>query len=179
MPISIDWATRVIYVPQSYLAVVSARDYSLDLNQFRLDLRALEWSDTFGWASDPTHRHIQPITLAGVTYGRTVEIVNGYTVEFQQAAQPYRVSVLGGNHNISDVQVINTVSLVIGNSAGLVQVAAGGGGGSAPTPAQNAAAVWAHSQRTLTGVVPANVMQVNNVPVAGTGVAGVDPWRPA
>lgn len=49
------------------------------------------------------------------------------------------------------------------------------GGGSGLTAAQ----VWAYVSRTLTGTVPANVKQVNDVTIAGSGVPGSDPWRPA
>ena len=42
-----------------------------------------------------------------------------------------------------------------------------------------AAAVWAYAGRTLTGMAECNVKQVNDVPLAGAGVPGADPWRPA
>lgn len=52
------------------------------------------------------------------------------------------------------------------------EVATGGG-------SLTAAQVWAYVNRTLTGTVPANVKQVNDVAIAGTGQPGSDPWRPA
>lgn len=54
-----------------------------------------------------------------------------------------------------------------------------GASGGGATAEQIAAAVWAYVNRTLTGTVPANVKQVNDVPLAGTGQPGSDPWRPA
>ena len=42
-----------------------------------------------------------------------------------------------------------------------------------------AAAVWAYATRSLTVTAEVNVKQVNDVPLAGSGVPGSDPWRPA
>jgi hypothetical protein len=40
MAISIDWGTKVIFVPQADLTFVSGTLYSLDVDQFRKDLNA-------------------------------------------------------------------------------------------------------------------------------------------
>lgn len=124
--ISINWLTQVIYVPQSYLTSLGGGNYELDVNQFRLDLKDIEDSET-GQVHLATHRHNTTVTLSGVTYARTVEIINGYTIEFEDTGTSYRVQCTGANHNIADVQVVNRVSLLIGNSAGLIQVASGSG----------------------------------------------------
>lgn len=117
--ISIDWATKVISVPQSYLTLVSGMAYSMDVNQFRLDLKDLEDSEE-GMNFDYTHNHNTAVTLSGTTYARTLEIVNGYTVTFEDTGSPYVVAFVGANHNIADVTNFDMVSLVIGNSAGLI-----------------------------------------------------------
>ena len=78
-------------------------------------------------ASRRTHNHSTATTLSGATYARQVEVINGYTVEFQSTGTPYQVTCVGANHNIGDVKVVNDVSLVIGNSAGLIQVTNGSG----------------------------------------------------
>ena len=100
--------------------------YELDVNQFRLDLKAIEASEE-GIPFVDTHRHNTEVSLAGITLARTVEIINGYTVTFESTGSPYRVKCVGANHNISDVQNLNEVSLIIGNTAGLMRVSVGSG----------------------------------------------------
>jgi hypothetical protein len=131
VPISVNWATKVISVPQSYLTLVSGNLYELDTDQFRKDLKALE-AAADGMAFEDTHRHSAATTLGGVTYARQIEIINGYTVTFGDGQ--YRVRFVGSNNNISDVTNLNQVSLLPQNSAGLIAV-------SVPTAAQIAAAV--------------------------------------
>ncbi len=127
MAISIAWSSKIITIPQADLTLVSGSGYSLDVDVFRLALRALEYSEA-GQVFLATHNHNTATELAGVTYARTVEIINGYTILFEDVGTPYTVVCVGANHNISDVKVVNQVSLIIGNSAGLIQVAGGGGG---------------------------------------------------
>lgn len=124
--ITIDWPNKIIFVPLSYLSLVSPGIYELDVSQFRLDLVALQ-SDATGIAYDPTHDHITELTLSGTTYVRAVKIINGYQVEFESGS--YSVKCTGANHNIGDVKVVNPVSLIINNSAGSTVVYVGGGGG--------------------------------------------------
>jgi len=120
--ISINWATRVIYVPQSYMTNLGGGIYELNVNQFRLDLKDIEDSED-GINFPVTHSHNTTVVLSGVTYARTFEIINDYTVEFQDGN--YTVKCTGANHNIGDVKVVNQVSLLIGNSAGLIEAGAG------------------------------------------------------
>jgi hypothetical protein len=124
MAISIDWATQIITVPQSYLTHISGALYELDVDQLRLDLKDIEDSEE-GMAFPDTHRHNTAVTLSGVTYARTVEIINGYTVTFENGN--YSVRCVGANHNIGDVKNVNSVSLIIGNAAGLISVSSGSG----------------------------------------------------
>lgn len=122
MAISVTWATRVIFVPKADLTPVSGSLFELDLNAFRLALKDLEDSPA-GMPNPDTHRHNTEVTLGGVTYARTIEIINGYTVEFEDDGTPdghYTVRCVGANHNLSDVKVLNSVSLIIGNAAGLI-----------------------------------------------------------
>jgi len=44
---------------------------------------------------------------------------------FQDVGSPYTVRCVGANHNIADVKTVNQVSLIIGNSAGLIVVETG------------------------------------------------------
>lgn len=119
--ISVNWDTGVVNVPQSYLTFVSGTLYSLDTDRFRLDLKALEASEA-GMPFLDTHQHNTEITIAGVTYARFVEMINSYTVEFEDGQ--YAVRLDGSNNNIFDEGVIvrNQVSVISTNSAGLVRV---------------------------------------------------------
>jgi hypothetical protein len=119
MAISITWGTKVINVPKADLTLIQASPEvrELDLDWFRLQLKDLE-DDPEGMPFVDTHRHNTEVTLSGLTYARIVEIINGYTVEFEDGQ--YTVNCVGANHNISDVKVANQVSLIVNNAAGLI-----------------------------------------------------------
>lgn len=121
---TINWATKVITVPQSDLSYISGTLYELDVDAFRLDLKDIEDSEE-GAPFDDTHSHNTEVTLSGVTYARTFEIINGYTVTFEDGQ--YTVRCVGANHNLADVKNANQVSLIIGNTAGLQVVTQGSG----------------------------------------------------
>lgn len=119
--ITVTGPTGVIFVPQSYLTLVSGTLYTMDTNQFRLDLKAWEASpDGMPWLR--TNQHNTEVTVAGVTYARTIEIINGYSVEFEDGQ--YTVRLEGSNNNIFDVEglvlVQNQVQVIPTNSAGLI-----------------------------------------------------------
>lgn len=120
MAISVDWAAKVISVPQADLTFISGTLYELDTDQFRLDLKALEASEE-GMPELDTHQHSTEVSVAGVTYARFVEIINGYTVEFEDGQ--YAVRLVGSNNNIFDEGIIvrNQVSIISTNSAGLIR----------------------------------------------------------
>lgn len=144
MAISINWGTKVISVPQSYITPISGVRYSLDVNQFRLDLKDLEDSEE-GMPFDKTHNHNTTVTVGGVTLARVVEIINGYTISFEDTGTPYMVRLDGANNNILDVtNIIANVNVASTNSAGLIEVDTGGGGGG-PTAGEIADAVWEES----------------------------------
>lgn len=143
MAVTINWQTRVISIPQADLTYLGGVLYELDVDALRLTLKDLE-DDTDGMVFPRTHNHNTEVVLAGVTFARTVEIINGYTVQFEDGQ--YTVRCVGANHNIADVKVANQVSLIIGNSAGLIVTAGGGAGASA-------AEVWAYGNRALTDKV--------------------------
>lgn len=124
MAISVDWPSGVISIPQSYLTALGGSSYKLDVDQLRLDLLALQ-DDEQGIVWPDTHTHNTSVTLSGVTYARFVEFTNGYTIDFEDGT--YQVSCINANHNIADVKVVDNVSLIVGNSAGLIQVTSGSG----------------------------------------------------
>lgn len=135
--ISIDPSTYVITVPQADLTHISGALYELDVDWFRLQLK--DWEDSeIGMSMPDTHRHNTSVALSGVTYARIVEVLAPYTVTFEYLGTPYTVRCVGANHNLADVKNVNPVSLIVGNSAGLIEVPTGAG----PTPAQIADAVW-------------------------------------
>ena len=122
MAITIDWTTKVISVPQADLTLISGTLYELDTDWFRLQLKDIE--DGEGMPFPDTHRHNTEVTVAGTTYARTIEIINGYSVEFEDGQ--YSVRLVGSNNNIFDVEngilVQNQVQVIPTNSAGLIVV---------------------------------------------------------
>jgi hypothetical protein len=126
MAITINWGTQVISIPQSDLTNLGGGRFELNIDWFRLQLKALEESED-GIMFPDTHRHNTEVTLSGTTYARSVEIINGYTVEFEPTMSPYTVVCVGANHNIGDVKTVNHVSLIIGNAAGLIVNTVGSG----------------------------------------------------
>jgi hypothetical protein len=160
MAVSINYLTKVINVPKPFMTLVTPTLYELDVNALRLALKDLE-DDPDGMFAVDTHRHNTAVSLSGVTYARIFEVINGYTVEFEDGQ--YAVKCVGANHNLADVKVLNQVSLIIGNSAGLVEVGTGGSG-SSPTAAQVASAVWSQA---LEGLTAEEMMRIMLAALAG------------
>lgn len=121
MALTINYDTKVIEVPQADLTLVSGTLYELDTNQFRKDVMAILDDETHIWM-DNAFIHNTEVTVAGTTFARTVEFVNGYSVEFEDGS--YSVRLAGSNNNIFDVEngilVQNTVQVIAQNSAGLI-----------------------------------------------------------
>lgn len=119
MAISVDPLTDIIYVPKADLTLIQASPEvrELDLDWFRLEL--LDWEDEEENIYRPkTHTHNTEVTLAGLTYARIIEILDPYTIEFENGT--YTINCVGANHNISDKKVANSVSLIVNNAAGLI-----------------------------------------------------------
>jgi FlaG/FlaF family flagellin (archaellin) len=120
MAITIDWGTRVIYVPKADTVLVQASPSEireLDVDVLRLRLKDLE-DDDAGIPFPTTHVHNPPVSIGGVTLARVIELINGYTITFEDGI--YIVNIAGGNSNIADVTNLNSVSIRTANSAGLV-----------------------------------------------------------
>lgn len=145
MPVTIDPATSIITIPDTFLTYVAGPVgvgglYELDVDELRNALNAIAASEE-GIPYPDTHIHKGETLLSGVPYARSVEIINGYTVEFSEDSfDHYAVRCVGANHNIADVKIINTISLIIGNAAGLIKADAGSG--TAPTTGE----IWADPQ---------------------------------
>lgn len=124
MALSVTWATKTINVLQADLTFLGGGVYELDTDQFRKDLNALQ-AGVDGIVFETTHEHTAPKTLAGTTFARFIEIINGYVIDFEDGQ--YQVNLVGSNNNILDVKTVNQVSLAVQNSAGLIQVSTGSG----------------------------------------------------
>lgn len=125
MAITINWGTRVINIPQADLTLVSAGIYELDLNEFRLTLKDLEDSED-GMNFPITHNHFTQVALGNLVLARVMELINGYTVTFENGS--YMVNLVGGvNSNVLDKVNFNSVSVRAQNSAGLQVVSVGSG----------------------------------------------------
>lgn len=124
MAITIDYSDSVtpqyvINVPRADMTLVQSTPTEirqLNINAFRTELNDL-MDDEIGMHFPTNHVHTAPLTVAGVTLARVVEILDPYVVEFEDGQ--YNVNIVGGNSNISDVTVKNQVGVNTANSAGL------------------------------------------------------------
>ena len=135
MALSIDRLTNIIFIPRADMTLVQSSPTEireLDIDAFRLELKDIE-DDPFGIGYTDTHRHVQPITVGGVTLARVIEILSPYSITFEDGQ--YQVNIVGGNSNVSDVTNLNQVGLRSSNSVGLQIVNTGSG----LTAAQDAA----------------------------------------
>jgi len=119
MATTINFSTKVISVLRADMTLIQSTPTEirqLSINQFRLDLRDLE--DGFaGIAFDDTHLRNPSVTVGGVVLASVVEMINNYTVTFEDGQ--YAVNLAGANSNIADVVNVNQVSVRSANSAGL------------------------------------------------------------
>lgn len=130
MALSLNPATKVISIPKADLTLVTGTLYELDTNQFRLDVGALLDDEDYVWMPY-AFSHNTEVTVAGTTFARIIEFINGYSIEFEDGQ--YSVRLAGSNNNIFDVEngilVQNQVQVIAQNSAGLIVGDAGSGAG--------------------------------------------------
>ena len=120
MAISVDPETLIITVPKADLTPLGGELYSLDVDDLRFWLK--DWEDgEWGIHMIDTHRHFPEVTLGGVTLARVVEVINDYTITFENGQ--YGIALTGANNNVSDVTNVNSVSIRSNNSAGLTSQA--------------------------------------------------------
>jgi hypothetical protein len=120
MAITIDWLTKIISVPRADMTLIQSTPTEireLDLNWFRLELKDIEDSED-GMSFLDTHRHNTEVTLGTLTFARVIELINGYTVTFEDGQ--YAVNLVGANSNVGDNANVNQVSIRSNNSAGLI-----------------------------------------------------------
>ncbi len=120
MAYSVNWLTKLITIPQSDLLLLSPGIYQLDLGEFHKEIRRLEWEFNEGLLWEEILSYNPVVVLGGISYAPGIEVINGYTVEFQNGA--YAVNLAGANSNVADVSVVNNVSIRPQNSAGLINL---------------------------------------------------------
>lgn len=130
MAIAVDWPNKAITINQSDCTLVSGTFYTLDVSTVVWPaLIALE-DDEDGIVWPDTLINTSPLTIAGTTLARGLEITNGYTVEFLPDAQ-WTVQLDAANSNIwsvgDGILVQNQVQVIPTNSAGLVVYQSGSG----------------------------------------------------
>lgn len=121
MAITLDPATFVLSIPQADLTLISGTIYKADTEAIRLELKALE-ANYRNMGFPKMLNHNTTVTLFGVTYARTIEILPPYSITFTPDAQ-WSVRLDGSNNNYGDVAAgilnQNQVQVIPTNSAGL------------------------------------------------------------
>jgi len=117
--VTVDWKNKIVFVPKIAMILIQTAPtviYQLDLNVFRLALKELEAGEGMPYVD--IHSHNPTVSVGGVELARVVQIINGYTITFED--EQYAVNLLGANSNVGDVINVNQVSVRSANSAGLV-----------------------------------------------------------
>ena len=121
MTISIDEPTQIITVDQSDLTLVSGSLYEMDTKAFRLLVGALLDDERYIWM-DPVFNHVGENTISGVTYVRSINVINGYSITFLPNSQWSVLMDGASNNNFHDVGAgilnQNQVQVIPQNSAG-------------------------------------------------------------
>jgi len=122
MALTLDPATKIFSILQADLTFVSGALYELDTDQFRKDAMDLLASEDYIWMED-CYTHNTEVTVAGTTFARTIEWINGYSITFENLV--YSVRLVGSNNNLFDVEngILNpsgNVTVISGNSGGLI-----------------------------------------------------------
>lgn len=124
MALSVDPATFIIHIPRADMTLVQSSPTEireLNLNDFRLALKAWEAGGdglNEGATFLKTHTHNTEVSLGGLTFARTIELLAPYTVTFEDGQ--YAVNLVGANSNVGDRVNVNQVSVRSQNSAGLI-----------------------------------------------------------
>lgn len=129
MAITLDASTLVFSIPQADLTLVTGTLYDADTNALRQEMMALLASEAYAWLPDP-YAHAEEVTVAGVTYARTLITKGGYSYTFTPDAQ-WTARLIGSNNDFFDVEngILNQnqVQVIPTNSAGLQVVTQGSG----------------------------------------------------
>ncbi len=131
MALTVDYATLVWSVLQADLSFISGTLYDLDTNQLKLDMGLELASETGIWMPD-SFVHNTEVTVAGTTFARTIEVVNGHSITLEDTMVAYSVRLINSNNNMFDIEnsIMNPTGLVTvisTNSAGLITTVSGSG----------------------------------------------------
>ncbi len=122
MAITVDWPTKVISIPQADLTLISGTLYEADTEVIRLALHTLSASEE-GMPFQRIFNHNTEVVIVGETIARTIEIINGYSIQFTPDSQ-WSAKLTGSNNNYWDVEggilVQNQVQVIPTNSFGLI-----------------------------------------------------------
>ena len=122
MAITVNWATdQVINIPRTDMTLVQSTPVEvrrLDTDAFFITLKDLESSEG-GMPWPNTQRNNSPVLLGGITYARVLEIIDPYSITFEDGQ--YVVELVGSNNNIIQKTNPNQVSVQGNNAAGLIQ----------------------------------------------------------
>jgi hypothetical protein len=125
MTISVDCLTRTVTVPKADTTLIQASPEIRELNSNTFRLWLADWADgEDGIAMPYPFNHNTEVVIDGLAYARTIEIINGYTITFEEGVTPWAVNIVGSNNNIHSKTNVNHVSVRPNNSAGLVNVRA-------------------------------------------------------
>lgn len=119
MIVTVNWGTKVVIVPRSEMLLVQSTPVEirqLDLTDFRFALHDVQDSEV-GIVYPHIHNHNPSVTVAGTALAKVIEIINGYTITFEDGL--YNVNIVGGNSNVADRVNKNQVGVNTANSAGL------------------------------------------------------------
>lgn len=122
MAILIDHPSKVITVEKiaeqgmTLLQSTPTEIWSLNLNTFKTILGDLSDAED-ALPFDYPFSYVAPITVGGVSLAAVLQIINDYTVTFQDGQ--YAVNLEGLNSNVGDRVNVNQVSVRSANSAGL------------------------------------------------------------
>ena len=134
MAFTFDYLNKIISVPQADLTFVSGTFYTMDTNWFKNQLLAEMGSENGIWADDMYVHNTQVGPIAGTTFARTIQIVNGWKVQFTPDSQ-WTVQLEGSNNDIwsvgDGILVQNQVQVIPTNSGGLVVGGSGSGASAA------------------------------------------------
>jgi hypothetical protein len=129
MAITLDAATLVFSIPQADLTLVGGTLYDADTDALRQEMMALLASERYAYLAD-CYTHSTEVTVAGVTYARTLITKGGYSYTFTPNSQ-WTARLVGSNNDFFDVEnnILNQnqVQVIPTNSAGLQVVSSGSG----------------------------------------------------
>jgi len=128
--VTIDWPTQIFSIPQADLLLITGTLYEADTEvDIRQAINVIMASEE-GIVFETPITHNTEVTVAGTTFARFIEMINGYSIIYTPDTQ-WSVRYVGSNNNLFDIEngILNQnqVQVIPGNSAGLVVISTGSG----------------------------------------------------